>query len=437
MHDVFTKPVDEITAGDLQTLVDEQIPESDLLEYKSELPCKKNKGPDVWMERQRAIGDNAKNVILEAVVAFANANGGMLLLGVAEPGGVKDVAGSIQPLPQCNDLAKRFQSIFQRCVDPILPMLEIRAVLTEDASGVVVFRVAKSRLAPHRVTRTRKCTIRRSTSCEEMTMTEIHDLTLNINRGLEAVTRKLVLRKERFEREFDRLKTPEAAFGFRVTGLPIDQRTFVQKVHDRGNIVPKYSLPRRETDPHRRSDLEVRRWIEEIETMICRPKLRGARQQSHAFVKPVDDSVYAEVFEDGLLEIGFVCGELTKSRKKLNFNPDWTLEIFAHILAWSRKFRHNAESLGSEYAIEAEIRVKCDELRLGANVYPEANIEAMRRKQLNIDDRVEDVVFPQYSFGANDELNYLLELFQRDVYEHLGLEVPLDKQNQTIEDFVD
>ena len=161
--------------------------------------------------------------MLKETVAFANAYGGVLLLGVRESKAKPPVAAEINPIPRCTDLAENLKDVFRNRVEPPLPRLEIFGVPTEGDRGVVVFRVGRSRLAPHRVTKMLVCPVRRSDRCESMSMREIQDMTLNVSRGLERLDRRLSERSERFSREFGRLllMAPETAFGIRLTSAPV------------------------------------------------------------------------------------------------------------------------------------------------------------------------------------------------------------------------
>ena len=101
------------------------------------------------------------------------------------------MAGSIVPVPKCEELANRFRNIFRDGVDPQLPSIEIFPVPTNGVDeGVVIFRTTRSRLAPHRVKGTLICSIRRWDRSEAMSMREIQDMTLNVTRGLERVSKR-------------------------------------------------------------------------------------------------------------------------------------------------------------------------------------------------------------------------------------------------------
>ena len=240
---VLSKPRNEIDISDIQSLIDSKIPEGEQIEFKEAVPAKGDSSPDPWMSDQSRIGDRAKNEIMEEAVAFANAHGGVLLLGIEESESKPPVAAGISPIPQCAELASRLSQIFDDCVDPRLPKIEIFAVPTEDENGVVVIRVDLSRLSPHRVKTTRKWPIRRADRCDEMSMLEIQHKMQNAmpngpehldknqrSDGQKRLEKQLSERSERFrEEEFKKLETPENAFGVRMTAAPL--RNEVQFTH--------------------------------------------------------------------------------------------------------------------------------------------------------------------------------------------------------------
>ena len=164
-------------------------------------------------------------------------------------------------------------------------------------------------------------------------MKEIQDLTLNTSRGLEALEWRLKQRKEQFGKEWDRLPTPAKFIGFRFTGLPIEQRTHVQRVFDKGRIVTEYELPR----------VKVRR-VNQVEVYSSdflglrlesyRPILRGARVQTRDDEHEIHRSGYAEVHEDGLLEIGFLSSVVECISSEIILDPDWAVGVFANLLEW-------------------------------------------------------------------------------------------------------
>ena len=120
------------------------------MEFKRELPAKGTSNRDPWMTGRTRIGNHAKDQILKEVVSFANAYGGVLVLGIEEDrSATPPVAKAICAIPKCEDLAERFRLIFRDRVEPQLPSCDILPVFTSGAdAGVVVFRVpGGSRLA--------------------------------------------------------------------------------------------------------------------------------------------------------------------------------------------------------------------------------------------------------------------------------------------------
>ena len=79
---MFGKRPSEITADDIERVVAEQVQEGSQVELKVTLPARK--GDDPWTTGEGRIGDYARNELVAEVIAFANAYGGWLLLGVEE-----------------------------------------------------------------------------------------------------------------------------------------------------------------------------------------------------------------------------------------------------------------------------------------------------------------------------------------------------------------
>ena len=173
--------------------------------------------PDRWMTHGDRIGKKAKDSVLTEAVAFATLTAAHCCWvsesqKVGRPSPLKS-----SPSRGCADLAERLKLVFRDRVEPQIPVIEIFAIPTDGDCGVVVIRTGRSQMAPHRVTTTLVCPIRRSDRCEKMTMREIQDLTLNLSRGLERLERRFGERSSRFEKEFDRLTTPDDAWGIRAT----------------------------------------------------------------------------------------------------------------------------------------------------------------------------------------------------------------------------
>ena len=236
MLNVMSKPSDQLIANDIQALIETHVPEGDQIEFKESLRKRKN-SPDPWILGKNEIGEGSRDEVLEEVVAFANARGGALLIGIRESKSKPPVAAEITPVPRCFELAERFKLKFRDCVEPQISNLEVFAIQTDGESGVVIIRVGRSRLAPHRVKGTLKCTVRQADRCESMTMREIQDMTLNVSRGMERFEKRLEDRSERFWREFDRLETPNDSYGLRFSAMPFGEEVLFDRVFQQHGII--------------------------------------------------------------------------------------------------------------------------------------------------------------------------------------------------------
>ena len=72
-----------VTADDVRGFVDGHPPEGDTLELKEAIPSRAREG-DPWTRGEDRVGDHGRNEILAEVIGFANAHGGIVLLGVRE-----------------------------------------------------------------------------------------------------------------------------------------------------------------------------------------------------------------------------------------------------------------------------------------------------------------------------------------------------------------
>ena len=121
---LFKKPLDQITADDLQALINAQIPEKRTLDYKAILPDN---------------ADAGKKEFLADVSSFANAAGGHLIFGIAE--GIDDVL-SMPGLSDCNSDQEilRLEQIALQGIEPRIPGLETVAVPLSNGHPVIVMR---------------------------------------------------------------------------------------------------------------------------------------------------------------------------------------------------------------------------------------------------------------------------------------------------------
>lgn len=131
------KRIEEITEQDLQSLVDEQETESRRLDYKLMLNF------DV---------DKAKEDLRKDVTAFANSNGGDLIIGIRDVGGVpQELAGFDLGSQTQEQYRLRLLEIIQSRIKPRVQGVIIRLLQLHTAQWAAIVRVPKSFAKPHQV----------------------------------------------------------------------------------------------------------------------------------------------------------------------------------------------------------------------------------------------------------------------------------------------
>ena len=115
-------------------------------------------------------------------------------------------------------------------------------------------------------------------------MREIQDMTLNLARGLEGLEKRLRTRGAGFQKEFERLETPEDAFGFRMTAAPVGDDIRFSAVYSGGNLVEELRPPKISV---KRTKDGVGLFLNSIEEFYLlsmqgwRPMLRAARSEAN------------------------------------------------------------------------------------------------------------------------------------------------------------
>ena len=441
MIEVFSVSADSISESRIESLIASKVPEGEQIEFKESLQARGDGTPDPWMSGKNRIGDRDKREMLEEVVAFANAHGGVLFLGIRESEEKPAVADEISPVPRCEELAERLKLVFRDCVEPQLPVLEIFAVPVEgaDNDGVVVIRVGRSRLAPHRVTKTLVCPVRRADRCEKMTMREIQDMTLNVARGLELLEKRFSERSESFSKEFEFLHTPDTAFGLRITARPVGDEIRIDRVFRRGATAEELREPLHMVSLHEGGEkpttLDDGGIIRSYS--FSRPLLRAVREEldsSSLEMKHVYSS-YRELHCDGLIETGFVSCDrnsirlaISEQEGDLYLSPNLYIFMFANMLVWANRIRTQAQAPAAEYAFEVEIHAIGISASTGTSSFRPGLPGAVLQPG--------SVKFPRYPLGAGgpDEISRLLALFRRDFWNSLGRDVDSENLVFTIED---
>ena len=432
MIEILSKPVERIGIGDIESLIALKVPESEQIEFKVSLSTK-GRSVDPWMSGGGRVGNYARDALLEEVTAFANAFGGTLVLGIRESEARPPVAQEIAPVPRCAELSERLKLMFRDCVEPPLPLIEITGVPIQDESGVVVIRVGKSRLAPHRVTTTLRCPIRRQDRCEKMTMREIQDMTLNVSKGLERLDKRLKERADRFPEEFDKLIDPQNAFGIRMTALPVGEEVRFDRVFSQHHIIEKLQEPWRKVIETKSNDeqFDLDDLPHECKPNVWRPMLRAARTKLDSNCESAKRklSSYREIHCDGLIEWGLLsCEKSPKEEKTCPLMLNWPIVLLANLIAWAHRVRDEAGAPMSEYALEVEICARGPNVKV-AN--PCNNYQLPWLGVLAAD----STKFPRYSLGNTDEVIRLLSQFKRDFWNSFGNDIGGDESVLNIENW--
>ena len=435
MIELLSMPAEQINGSHIESFVDSRVPEGEQIEFKESLPAKGDGTLDQWMSGEDKIGDRAKNIILEEGTAFANAHGGVLFLGIRESDTKPAVADEILPIPRCEDLAERLKLVFRNCVEPRLPKLEIFAVPTQGKNGVIIIRVGRSRLAPHRVTKTLVCPARRSDRCEKMTMREIQDMTLNVARGLEGLNKRFLERCNRFRQEFECLETPADALGIRFTAVPVGDEIRIDRVFRHRAIVREFNEPwhkisieQGNSEPYVLDEM-----VFFLENVRCRPMLRAAREESDWGPGNIErlHNNYRELHCDGLIEIGFVSTiKHPRLEDKLFLHQEFPIIIFANLAVWADRIRKQASAPNAEYAIEGEI------CTIGTSAVVATGTSSPILGDAPIL-KPDSLKFPRYSLGDPDEISDLIALFYRDFWNSSGKDINIEGFAFAIKDWPD
>ena len=409
---------------DIDWLIDKEMPEGDHLEFKQDLSVPKGH-PIAWKPGTKLHRD-AKKQLLQEVVAFANAYGGTLLLGIVESDMTPAVAAQVQALPHCVALAEHLKMVFRDSVDPPLPYLQINPILTEEEEGIIVIHAGRSYLSPHRVAPTRECPIRRADRCENMTMREIQDMCMNTARGLERLEKQLAARAQRFQdKEVAVFSMSGPYVALRFTAVPTVDIIGIDPVFQRGTLIEALNP----------SGLTVQWQIGEVERTLSNPFLSGMRswrpmlRAARTDVLPITTTGrsnyiyndYAEVHSDGLVEIGHISNfgeENPGTGYRLILLESSVLEWASYVLAWADQVRCQAHAPLAEYVLNVEFTVQ------GAPCFMPTGIEephsAWRNAFLITPTKQ---VFPSYHLRDIQDLGEIISKFRRDLWNWQGQEV--------------
>ena len=266
-----------------------------------------------------------------------------------------------------------------------------------------------------------------------MTLREIQNLTLNLARGLDGIDRRLRRRSERFLEEFKRLETPEQAYGFRASGVPVGEEIRLERVFREDNLYETWHDISMILGDHK-STLPFPYWGES-----WRPMLRSARNEQFGGSSELRMQMYREIHCDGLVEIGFVDSRVVGSgmRSGPSVNCEWPVTAFANLLVWANRIRRVASAPTAEVAIDVELYV-----RGGSVSFTGYRVDGYSAPYGLTDTESISIRYPgqllgdsRYSMGDQDEIPDLIVLFERDLWNSHGVDVGEMEGNFVIEDW--
>ena len=303
--------------------------------------------------------------------------------------------------------------------EPKLPSCDIFAVVTSEAEddGVVVFRVpGGSRLAPHRIKGTWICPIRRWDRSEEMSMREIQDMTLNVTRGLERLDKKLRERAAKFEHEFERLTSPDNAYGIRITAVPVGDDIRLPTIcgpHSRlveGLNTPSVTVTRQLPDQEPTVVVGLRNF-QSIGHSGWTPQLRSARSRPQYDIPEFKWQSYLELHCDGLVEFGWLA-VIEDSNERMLYS-DYAVRELANVICWADTLRRYADVGRAEYAVQAAVHVTGEKVF----VLPGSNkgASAVRRGHLAATLSRGVTAMPRYALDDVSDAGALLSMLEHDL----------------------
>lgn len=342
MQPIHQKALADITWADLEALVAGTVAEGPNLEFKRTL-ADPNGGDDPWIKGQDRIGRPARDELAREIVAFANAYGGLLLLGVDEEKG-SGAAQALVPLPRCADLAERLQRAIGDIVDPPMPGFDCRAIPSPsgDGTGVIALRVSGSSAAPHGYGEPPQTYVRRGTSATPMTM-----------RDLQAVFWDARTRRERVDaiRSEHRAKL-RTMFKEYEQGLLLD-RDGQRVLNTKGLLVRASAIPQQDFEIVPFPFNDWRTTLRPSNNLLG-PNVHSAFNEGYfgqKWTRTAHGAWAAErgpaswsFRDDGTVSVlGFKAGYTGQSGQNLNFHhPGWYVAFCAQVMAIADRMRRQA-----------------------------------------------------------------------------------------------
>jgi hypothetical protein len=313
-----------LTGPDIKEIASGGVQEDGTTEFKSGLDEGQERDQVRWADGGK-LSRPAKTDLLRPLIAFANAFGGTLCIGVKESDDDPKRSCGLAPLPRISELEVALCDAIRDTIEPRLPSFESQAFKLEGDHGVLAIRVPASPVAPHWNANERQCYQRIGASSQRIGMREIQSITLDRARRLQYVDNQFDDRRTEFERLLQVItyKTsdpavlyptfPSAGMTMRCTCIPLMPIT-VERITDRADLrigVQPARVISRQDIPGTPREMGIR-VCSNIQPVEFTPALRG---WSYRFA-PVNGEVFNSMLVrgDGLIERVFA--DLTKVAPK-------------------------------------------------------------------------------------------------------------------------
>jgi len=165
-----------------------RLNEQELVEFLNRRISESTGVIDYKLELSGGKGPDRANVeLLKDVSAFANAEGGHLLIGIDEPTRENDGAAFLVGVEDGEKVATQIEQRCAECIDPRIPGLLARAVPLKSGKSAIVVHIPPSPSRPHMViyegTKTRTYFIRHSETAQPMKSSEVRQAVLSAAAG--------------------------------------------------------------------------------------------------------------------------------------------------------------------------------------------------------------------------------------------------------------
>lgn len=321
------------------------------------------------------------------------------------------MAARITPLPSCVDLAHRLQMAARDLVKPEIPMLAVRGIPTDGTAGIVVFRVPRSRLAPHRLEIRgieKECYKRVRDRTEAMTMREIQDLTFAVARGADRIEQRFSELGELFiteSRSREQLLTVRRlAIG--VSALPVSADINLDRVHDVEAIRPQINP----------FNLIVNNQPQEIEAVYRFNQYRAVLRGTRGAQEGSEGARVGRVFCDGAVSY-YLRHDASPEDKRADafvIWPSWVYSLVLNVCDNADRIRAHAGAEAVEYGMRVRIFIAQGKAPLMTLSNSPSALGQLQSK---------DLTLPDYSVGRREERARLLSLIRRDLNEAAGVPV--------------